>query len=120
LALTEENIRIDLDLSPIQAREETEAGFRSSQASVVEGTIHYPATPSGEAAFTGRLIVLKASVSGTRVPVHVANYAKEQGAFPHQTTADQFFDDAQFEAYRALGEYLGADAAEALPSEAAD
>ncbi len=115
LALTEENIRIDLDLTPIMTREETESGFQSSEGSLVEGKIHYPATPSGEKASTGRLIFLKASVSGTRVPVHVANYAKEQAAFPHQTTADQFFDDAQFEAYRALGEYLGAEAAEALP-----
>lgn len=114
LAFTEENIRIDLDLSPIMTREETASGFWSSQGSVVEGEVHYPATPAGQPAFTGRLIFLKASVSGTRVPVHIANYAKEQAAFPHQTTADQFFDDAQFEAYRALGEYLGGEAGEAL------
>jgi hypothetical protein len=26
--------------------------------------------------------------------------------FPHETTADQFFDEAQFEAYRALGYHI--------------
>jgi hypothetical protein len=29
--------------------------------------------------------------------------------FPHQSTADQFFDEAQFEAYRCLGEHIGED-----------
>lgn len=26
---------------------------------------------------------------------------------PHQTTADQFFDEAHWESYRALGEWIG-------------
>jgi hypothetical protein len=30
-----------------------------------------------------------------------------QPAFPQQTTADQFFDEAQWESYRALGYHLG-------------
>ncbi|MBI3263663.1 MAG: hypothetical protein HYZ58_11015, partial [Acidobacteria bacterium] len=29
--------------------------------------------------------------------------------FPHETTADQFFDDAQFESYRALGVHIAED-----------
>ena len=37
----------------------------------------------------------------------IMDNAKEGNSdFPHQTTADQFFDDAQFEAYRALGEHI--------------
>ncbi len=27
--------------------------------------------------------------------------------FPHHSTADQFFTETQFEAYRALGEHIG-------------
>ena len=29
---------------------------------------------------------------------------------PHQTTADQVFEEDQFEAYRSLGEHIGEDA----------
>jgi hypothetical protein len=35
------------------------------------------------------------------------NYAFEQGDFPHQSTADQFFDEPQFESYRKLGYHVG-------------
>ena len=31
------------------------------------------------------------------------NYAERNRDFPHQTTADQFFDESQFESYRMLG-----------------
>ena len=31
------------------------------------------------------------------------NYCQDNPDFPHQTTGDQFFDDDQFESYRALG-----------------
>jgi len=34
---------------------------------------------------------------------YIANYKRLNPAFPHQTTADQFFDERQFECYRALG-----------------
>jgi len=34
---------------------------------------------------------------------YVAHYKETNPDFPHQTTADQFFDEAQFECYRALG-----------------
>ncbi len=32
------------------------------------------------------------------------DYRRENPAFPHQSTADQIYDEAQFEAYRRLGE----------------
>ena len=31
------------------------------------------------------------------------NYSKVHGDFPHQSTADQWFDESQFESYRILG-----------------
>ena len=34
--------------------------------------------------------------------------------FPHQSTADQFFDEAQFESYRALGAHVARRAEEPL------
>jgi len=107
MAETEENIGIEIDLTPIMSRRKTVGGYWASQASVAVGKIEYPETSSGDPAFTGRLVYIKASVNRIGVPVHVANYAKSHSDFPHETTADQFFDDAQFEAYRALGECLG-------------
>ena len=38
------------------------------------------------------------------MPHDVAGYATANPAFPQQTTGDQFFDEAQWESYRALGE----------------
>jgi hypothetical protein len=106
MALTEENIEIEIDLTPIMDRKEMAAGFLGSAANVVEGLIRYPETATLPAS-TGTLVYVKSSIPRTDVPVHVANYAKGHVKFPHETTADQFFDDAQFEAYRALGENLG-------------
>jgi len=34
---------------------------------------------------------------------YIAHYKSRHPDFPHQTTADQFFDERQFECYRALG-----------------
>jgi hypothetical protein len=40
--------------------------------------------------------------------VDVARYAASNPTFPQQSTADQFFDEDQFESYRALGRLTGA------------
>lgn len=36
----------------------------------------------------------------------VKNYKLGNPVFPHQSTMDQFFDDAQFASYRALGDHI--------------
>jgi hypothetical protein len=51
----------------------------------------------------GILIYVKATLCGTE-PVDVQNYAKDCPAFPHESTADQWFTEAQFESYRMLGQ----------------
>jgi hypothetical protein len=51
---------------------------------------------------TGYLLYVKASMSGDE-PQDVDQYRNEHDDFPHQTTADQFFDEPQFESYRRLG-----------------
>ncbi len=51
----------------------------------------------------GWMLYLKLAVTGTE-PRYVLDYRRQNPAFPHQTTADQFYDEAQFEAYRVLGE----------------
>lgn len=67
--------------------------------------IHYPANETREDTppRTGWMLYLKLAMTGTE-PAYVMDYRRENREFPHQTTGDQFFDEAQFEAYRSLGE----------------
>ena len=57
---------------------------------------------------TGYLLYIKSSLTGNE-PDYVRDYRQRNPTFPHETTADQFFSEAQFEAYRALGEHIGDD-----------
>lgn len=52
----------------------------------------------------GWLLYVKPAIDGGE-PADVAHYAKQHPDFPHQSTADQFFTETQFESYRALGRY---------------
>ena len=53
----------------------------------------------------GHLLYIKPSYRGTE-PASVRAYAEANPAFPHEPTSDQMFGESQFEAYRALGEYI--------------
>ena len=53
----------------------------------------------------GLLVYIKPAVYGTE-PGDVLEYKKSHPTFPHQSTADQFFDEPQFESYRILGSYV--------------
>jgi hypothetical protein len=50
----------------------------------------------------GILIYAKATLTGDE-PWDVVNYARSHPDFPHESTANQFFSEAQFESYRMLG-----------------
>ena len=55
----------------------------------------------------GLLIVVKPNMlSVADVGIDVTQYSKENKPFPQQSTLDQFFDDAQWESYRKLGETI--------------
>ncbi|HVF54983.1 MAG TPA: patatin-like phospholipase family protein [Pyrinomonadaceae bacterium] len=54
---------------------------------------------------TGKLIYIKPTFYGIE-PRDVYNYAKGSPTFPHESTADQFFDEPQFESHRMLGSYI--------------
>jgi hypothetical protein len=54
----------------------------------------------------GTILYVKPSYFGQALPVDVVAYAKASETFPHETTADQFFSESQFESYRRLGHYL--------------
>lgn len=77
---------------------------RYSMAHVAVGGIHYEDVDPDAA--TGILVYVKASLTGDE-PADVLQYAEAHRSFPHQTTTDQWFDESQFESYRALGHHIG-------------
>ena len=65
------------------------------------GRIQYSAIDGPEAE-DGTLLYLKATLSGDE-PIDVLNYGIAHPAFPHESTANQWFGESQFESYRMLG-----------------
>jgi len=51
------------------------------------------------------LIVVKPSLVGDE-PADILHYKSTYEAFPQQSTGDQYFDDAQWESYRRLGQLV--------------
>ena len=51
-------------------------------------------------------LYLKLSLTGNEGEF-IRRYRLDEPVFPHQSTADQFFSETQFEAYRSLGEHVG-------------
>ena len=88
------NTRIDLQLAGIHP---VASGLNAGHHAV--GAIHYP---DGE---PGVFIYLKLSLSGDE-PEYLRFYKNRVAVFPHESTSDQFFDETQFEVYRALGEHV--------------
>lgn len=100
-------ILIDIDLDPIRLRPfgEDENESPVSGAHWTLGTITYPPLDGGGPPETGWLLYLKSSFTGDEGEV-IREYRHRDPAFPHQSTGDQFFDEDQFEAYRALGQHI--------------
>ena len=66
------------------------------------GVIDYPKADDGGK--PGLILYVKAGYHRDRIyNAGVRNYASANPDFPHQSTADQFFSESQFESYRALG-----------------
>lgn len=86
-------VEIDIDLTPLRPN-----AAQRSQQHVVVGTIHYSDFDKGV------LLYVKPTLTGDEPP-DVLQYATANEQFPHESTADQFYDEAQWEAYRKLGEH---------------
>jgi len=67
--------------------------------------VKYTSPQPGEPAESW-LLYVKPTLTG-REPVDLLEYHRAHPAFPHEPTIDQFFDEAQWESYRRLGEYIG-------------
>lgn len=84
---------------------------RLAGTDVAEGTITYPpATTGSTKRLSGRLIVGKSRLTDTLDPKNdfaVLTYAVTHPEFPNDSTADQWFDAEQFQAYLSLGQIVG-------------
>jgi hypothetical protein len=89
---------------------------RFSKRCAVRGTITYPEPipfPKGSDD-KGTIIFVKANLTSA-MPYELLSYAVEEEAFPRVSTMDQWFDHTQFDAYRALGHFMGTEAADLAP-----
>jgi len=94
LARIDMGIEIEMDLSKLRR---SASGFSGAHCAL--GTIHYG---NGE---TGQLLYLKSSLTGDEKE-YLRAYRARHPTFPHESTTDQFFDEEQFEVYRALGYHV--------------
>ena len=89
-------VDLEIDVEPIRQR--SEKGYSAWHCAI--GHIRYSRVdPDGR---DGILVYLKSSLTGDE-PTDVLRYKAENPEFPHQSTADQWFNESQFESYRALG-----------------
>ncbi|MEW5978363.1 MAG: hypothetical protein AB1898_21410 [Acidobacteriota bacterium] len=89
-------VELEIDLRPLQPGPDG-----CSAQHMVVGTIHYDG-PNG--VDKGVLLYFKPSLTGDE-PGDIQQYKVRNPEFPHESTGDQFYDEAQWESYRRLGEH---------------
>ena len=87
----------DIDTRPIHPSGDT--GY--SKSAFVRGTITYPSGASS------KVIYVTTALTSEGLPEDIHGYKRVDKAFPDDSTANQFYDEAQFEAYRELGYRIG-------------
>lgn len=92
-------IRIDLGI-PITFDDASMNALRARQSRCAVARIAYSEVDAG--APDGRLVYIKPVLLGNEPP-DVGSYGRLHPAFPHQNTAEQWFDESQTESYRMLG-----------------
>jgi hypothetical protein len=106
-------ITLDLsDLRPVEATGNCKLHWAA-------GTIRYPETPPNKLGQwdknEGKILYLKSSLTGGTTykgvelpcePVDIINFKFTHPHFPHDTTANQWFTESQFESYRRLGYHV--------------
>lgn len=101
LAAIDLGVRIDIDLDDLRLNNQglSRSHFRFCRVS-------YPTAGRGSRELIGYLLYVKLSLTGNEGEF-IRRYRLDQPVFPHHSTADQFFTETQFEAYRSLGEHVG-------------
>lgn len=85
-------VDIHIDVSALRPQAD---GLAARSCAV--GSIEYP---DGS---RGTLLYVKPTLTGEE-PTDIQHYARSHPSFPHEPTSDQYFDEAQFESYRRLGQ----------------
>jgi hypothetical protein len=101
LAAIDFGVRIDIDLDDLRLNDQ-----RLSRSHFRFCRIRYPKAGRGSPDEYGYLLYVKLSLTGNEGEF-IRRYRIDNPSFPHDTTANQFFTEAQFEAYRSLGEHIG-------------
>jgi hypothetical protein len=101
-------MRIEKRRTPKDDDEKTARASRPAGTYCAIARIRYSerdTKPGGPPIPDGLLIYVKPALYGDE-PRDVVNYGAANRDFPHQSTADQLFDEPQFESYRILGSYI--------------
>ncbi|MEX1027234.1 MAG: patatin-like phospholipase family protein [Candidatus Paceibacterota bacterium] len=103
------DLNADIRFPDLQDIVKDEHGFSASHFAL--GVIRYQplARERDTGPDIGVILYFKSSLTGNE-PATVLDYQRLHPDFPHQTTADQFFEEDQYEAYRALGCHVAGEA----------
>ena len=88
------DVEVEIDVTPLKPKD----GISTQHVAV--GSINYSRVNRGV------LIYIKPALTGSEPP-DVRQYRTRNNAFPHESTGDQFYDEAQWESYRRLGAHTG-------------
>ncbi|MSV28030.1 MAG: hypothetical protein EXQ52_04695 [Bryobacterales bacterium] len=95
---TDFGVDIEMNLDALRLLD----GGRQTRWHCAVGKIHYEWVDPE--AVPGTIIYLKPTLTGDE-STDIRNYASVHPDFPQQSTADQWFDESQFESYRKLGSH---------------
>jgi hypothetical protein len=101
LAYIDFGIVLDLSLDDLRLGE---ADYSRSHFHLCR--IFYPQGPDQASQQIGFLFYTKLSLTGNEGE-YLKRFKLDEPTFPHHSTANQFFSETQFEAYRSLGEHIG-------------
>jgi hypothetical protein len=91
---------VEITIDPTPVRLLRPDGF--AQAHGVAGAVRYPHLSDDQPDFVGKILYIKPTIT-PNTPRDVLAYRDGHLGFPDQSTADQWFDESQFESYRRLG-----------------
>jgi len=91
-------VRVRMRTMHLYPRRKVETGDPADARVLAVGEIDYPGNVKGQ------LVYIKPTLLPL-APAEVHAYARDDTAFPHVTTVDQWFSESEFESYRALGSW---------------
>jgi predicted acylesterase/phospholipase RssA len=102
-------VDISIDVEGLRPKAKGEDPTKWSHLHYAIGIVHYERLDNQKR--PGLLIYLKSSLTDDEPP-DVLEYKATHPEFPHDTTANQFFGESQFESYRRLGQHVVGDCGE--------